>query len=83
MIKIQHPAAKLLVMASDMQEKEIGDGTNFVIIFGGQLLQNAAELLNMVNYYLCKVLFMKNFLNIKIIFRAFHLLRLLTVTILP
>ncbi len=31
-----------------MQEKEVGDGTNFVLIFGGQLLQNAAELLNMV-----------------------------------
>lgn len=46
-IEIQHPAAKLLIMASDMQEKEVGDGTNFVIIFGGQLLQNAAELLNM------------------------------------
>ena len=34
-------------MASDMQEKEVGDGTNFVLIFGGQLLQNAADLLNM------------------------------------
>lgn len=31
-----------------MQEKEVGDGTNFVLIFGGQLLQNAAELLGMV-----------------------------------
>ena len=30
-----------------MQEKEVGDGTNFVIIFGSQLLQNAAELLQM------------------------------------
>lgn len=46
-IEVQHPAAKLLIMASDMQEKEVGDGTNFVIIFGGQLLQNAAELLGM------------------------------------
>jgi chaperonin GroEL (HSP60 family) len=35
-------------MASDMQEKEVGDGTNFVLIFGAQLLQNAADLLNMV-----------------------------------
>jgi T-complex protein 1 subunit theta len=34
-------------MASDMQEKEVGDGTNFTIVFGGQLLQNAADLLNM------------------------------------
>ena len=39
-------------MASDMQEKEVGDGTNFVLIFGGQLLQNAADLLNMVRFYL-------------------------------
>ncbi len=41
-------------MASDMQEKEVGDGTNFVIIFGGQLLQNAADLLNMV-VYICSI----------------------------
>lgn len=46
-IEVQHPAAKLLIMASDMQEKEVGDGTNFVLIFGSQLLQNSADLLNM------------------------------------
>ena len=48
-IEIQHPAAKLLILASEMQEKEVGDGTNFTIIFASALLQNAAELLNMVN----------------------------------
>lgn len=46
-IEVQHPAAKLLIMASDMQEKEVGDGTNFVLIFGAQLLQNAGDLLAM------------------------------------
>lgn len=46
-IEVQHPAAKLVIMASDMQEKEVGDGTNFVIIFAGQLLRNSAELLQM------------------------------------
>lgn len=46
-IEVQHPAAKLVIMASDMQEKEVGDGTNFTIIFAGQLLQNAGDLLNM------------------------------------
>jgi T-complex protein 1 subunit theta len=51
-IEIQHPAAKLLVLASDMQEKEVGDGTNFTIIFASTLLQNAAELLTMVNHQL-------------------------------
>jgi hypothetical protein len=28
--QVQHPAAKLLVLAATMQEKECGDGTNFV-----------------------------------------------------
>lgn len=46
--KIQHPAAKLVVYASDMQEREVGDGTSFVIIFAGALLKNAEELLKMV-----------------------------------
>ena len=38
-----------MILASDMQEKEVGDGTNFVIIFAGQLLQNAGDLLQMVS----------------------------------
>ena len=46
-VEVQHPAAKLLLMASDMQEKEVGDGTNLTIVFAGQLLQNARDLLNM------------------------------------
>lgn len=29
-LEVQHPAAKILVMASEMQEKELGDNTNFV-----------------------------------------------------
>jgi len=29
-LEIQHPAAKLLVLASEMQETEFGDNTNFV-----------------------------------------------------
>jgi T-complex protein 1 subunit theta len=31
-----------------MQEQEIGDGTNFVIIFAGALLEAAEDLLRMV-----------------------------------
>lgn len=46
-IEVQHPAAKLVIMASEMQEKEVGDGTNFTIIFASTLLQNAADLLQM------------------------------------
>lgn len=44
---MQHPAAKMLVMASHMQEQEVGDGTNFVLVFAGTLLELAEELLRM------------------------------------
>lgn len=46
-LEVEHPAAKLLVMASQQQEAEIGDGTNFVVIFGGALLEAAEELLRL------------------------------------
>ncbi|XP_042895287.1 T-complex protein 1 subunit theta [Parasteatoda tepidariorum] len=46
-LEIQHPAAKLVVHASDMQEREVGDGTSLVIILTGALLKNAEELLRM------------------------------------
>ncbi len=29
-LEVQHPAAKMLVLASEMQENEFGDQTNFV-----------------------------------------------------
>lgn len=34
-------------MASHMQEQEVGDGTNFVLVFAGALLELAEELLRM------------------------------------
>ena len=46
-LEVQHPAAKMLVMASKMQETECGDGTNFVITFAGDLLDQAEQLLKM------------------------------------
>ncbi|XP_014217307.1 T-complex protein 1 subunit theta [Copidosoma floridanum] len=46
-LDVEHPAAKLLVLASEMQESEVGDGTNFVIIFAGALLEHAEELLRL------------------------------------
>jgi len=42
-MEVMHPAAKMLVMASKMQEKEVGDGTNFVATFAGELLKNAEQ----------------------------------------
>ncbi|XP_053561962.1 T-complex protein 1 subunit theta isoform X2 [Bombina bombina] len=46
-LEVQHPAAKMIVMASHMQEQEVGDGTNFVLVFAGALLEQAEELLRM------------------------------------
>lgn len=46
-LQVQHPAAKMLVMASHMQEQEVGDGTNFVLVFAGVLLELAEDLLRM------------------------------------
>ncbi|KAJ2887196.1 T-complex protein 1 subunit theta, partial [Coemansia aciculifera] len=46
-LDVVHPAAKLLVMASQQQEAEAGDGTNSVLMFGSELLQRAEPLLRM------------------------------------
>ena len=44
-LEVAHPAAKLLVLASQQQEIEVGDATNFVIVFAGELLSKAEHLL--------------------------------------
>ncbi|KAL8445799.1 hypothetical protein Emed_005355 [Eimeria media] len=41
-LEVQHPAAKLLVMAADMQKQEMGGGCNFLLILAGHLLTNAS-----------------------------------------
>ena len=46
-LDVVHPAAKLLVMASQQQEIEIGDATNLVIVLAGEMLKKAEELLRM------------------------------------
>ncbi|CAH9102398.1 unnamed protein product [Cuscuta europaea] len=46
-LEIQHPAAKILVLAGRAQQEEIGDGANLTISFAGELLQNAEELIRM------------------------------------
>ncbi|WVR05897.1 T-complex protein 1, theta subunit [Kwoniella sp. DSM 27419] len=46
-IEVAHPAAKLLTMASTAQEAEMGDATNFVLIFAGELLKRSEHLLTM------------------------------------
>ena len=37
----------MMVMASQMQERECGDGTSFVIALAGELLSNAENLIKM------------------------------------
>ncbi|XAR68659.1 hypothetical protein NMG60_11003862 [Bertholletia excelsa] len=46
-LEIQHPAAKILVLAGKAQQEEIGDGANLTVSFSGELLQNAEELIRM------------------------------------
>ncbi|GJS10846.1 T-complex protein 1 subunit theta [Tanacetum coccineum] len=44
---VQHPAAKLLVLAGKAQQEEIGDGANLVVSMAGQHLEGAEELIRM------------------------------------
>ncbi|XP_028133133.1 T-complex protein 1 subunit theta [Diabrotica virgifera virgifera] len=46
-LDIEHPAAKLMILGSQMQDSEVGDGTNFVIILAGALLEHAEELIRL------------------------------------
>jgi T-complex protein 1 subunit theta len=46
-MEVHHPAAKMLAMAAKTQESEVGDGTNFVLVFAGELLSQAEGLLKM------------------------------------
>lgn len=46
-LEVEHPAARLMILGSQMQESEVGDATNFVIIFCGALLRQSEELIRM------------------------------------
>ena len=46
-LDVVHPADKLLVMASQQQDAEMGDATNLVIVLAGELLKKAEELIRM------------------------------------
>jgi len=44
-IDVEHPAAKVIIEASNAVDNEVGDGTTSVVIFAGALIHKAAELL--------------------------------------
>ncbi|ADI32647.1 thermosome subunit beta [Staphylothermus hellenicus] len=44
--EIQHSAAKMLVQIAKSQDYEVGDGTKTAVIFAGELLRHAEELLD-------------------------------------
>lgn len=46
-IEVNHPAARMIVMAAKMQEQECGDMTNFIITFTGELLNQANDLIKL------------------------------------
>ncbi|EOD21347.1 hypothetical protein EMIHUDRAFT_424681 [Emiliania huxleyi CCMP1516] len=44
-LEVEHPAAKVLVQLSEMQDKEVGDGTTSVVILAAELLKRGNELI--------------------------------------
>ncbi|KAG8345551.1 t-complex protein 1 subunit theta [Trypanosoma vivax] len=46
-LEVEHPAAKLLVQASNAMQEEVGDGTNLVVSLAGELLSQAESLVRM------------------------------------
>lgn len=44
-LEVMHPAAKMVVLATEAQQYECGDATNFVVTLAGALLEGAEELL--------------------------------------
>jgi len=45
-IKIEHPAAKMVVEVAKTQDNEVGDGTTTVAVLTGEFLKNAEKLLD-------------------------------------
>jgi len=45
-MEVQHPAAKMMVEIAKTQDNEVGDGTTSVVVFAGDLLTKAEELID-------------------------------------
>ena len=46
-IDVEHPAAKVIIEASNAVDNEVGDATTSVVILAGALIENAEELLDL------------------------------------
>ena len=46
-MRIEHPAAKMMVEIAKTQESEVGDGTTTAVMIAGKLLENAEKLLDL------------------------------------
>ncbi|KAM3131875.1 hypothetical protein pb186bvf_015996 [Paramecium bursaria] len=46
-LEVEHPAAKVIVELSQLQDKEVGDGTTSVVILAAELLRRANDLIKM------------------------------------
>ena len=45
-MKVEHPAAKMMIEIAKTQESEVGDGTTTAVMIAGKLLENAEKLLD-------------------------------------
>lgn len=45
-MKVEHPAAKMMIEIAKTQETEVGDGTTTAVMLAGKLLENAERLLD-------------------------------------
>ena len=45
-MNVEHPAAKIIIEVAKTQDKEVGDGTTTSVVLAGELLKNAADLLD-------------------------------------
>ncbi len=45
-MEIQHPAAKMMVEIAKSQEEEVGDGTTTAVVYAGEMLRRASDLMD-------------------------------------
>ena len=60
-LEVQHPAARMLVLASEMQESEFGDNTNFVSSTHIIISTASNAICSIILYYSCPVILILSF----------------------